>query len=180
MATEVDAGEIAAIYAFYVTSSPATFETEPPTQEEMRSRIARVTAKYPWLIVEGENGIEGYAYANFHRERLAYQWATEVSAYIHPECHRRGHGRRLYGVVLEMARRQGFFTACAGITMPNEGSVGLHQSMGFQLIGVYKQIGFKLGEWHDTSWWQLELSPRIAAPPEPRPWCEIDLSGLEL
>ncbi len=170
MATAADASEIAAIYGHYVLTSPATFETEPPDAAEFRSRIEKVTSKFPWLVLQSEDGIEGYAYASPHRERTAYQWAADVSAYVRLDCQRRGVGRRLYSVLLEIVRRQGFYTACAGITMPNDASVGLHRAMGFELIGVYQKVGFKLGEWHDTSWWQLELRARDVDPQPPVSW----------
>ena len=172
-ATGDDAAAIAAIYEHYVLHSPATFETVPPGSAEMRNRIERVTEMYPWLVAEGPNGIEGYAYASRHRERPAYQWAVDASAYVAHGSHRRGFGRRLYTELFEIVRLQGFTNVFAGITMPNDASVGLHQAMGFELVGIYRQIGYKLGAWHDTSWWQLRLSRDEAAPSEPRRWNDL-------
>jgi len=169
-ATTDDAAAIAAIYEPYVLSSPATFETVPPTSHEMRERIKQVTKMYPWLVAEGPSGIEGYAYASRHRDRAAYQWAVDVSAYVVPGNHRRGIGRRLYTDLLEVVRRQGFTNAFAGITLPNEASVGLHRAMGFELVGVYRRVGYKLGAWHDTSWWQLKLSETDGEPRVPVSW----------
>src|SRR5579872_4393827 len=134
MATEADAAAIAEIYGHYVQVSPATFETIPPDAAEMGARMTHVLDRFPWLVLEGEHGIEGYAYATQHRERTAYQWAADVSVYVHPDRHRRGVGRCLYENLLGIVRRQGIVTACAGITMPNDASVALHRSMGFELV----------------------------------------------
>ena len=173
-ATPDDAAAIAAIYRHYVLTSPATFETAPPDVTEMRGRIERITAMFPWLVAEGEAGIEGYAYASLHRERPAYQWAADASAYVIPGRHRRGLGRRLYTELFEIVRRQGFTSVFAGITMPNDASVGLHRAMGFELVGLYRQIGYKLGAWHDTSWWQLRLREDAGEPAPPVSWRRLD------
>jgi phosphinothricin acetyltransferase len=173
-ATPADAAAIAAIYAPYVLNSPASFEIAPPDEDEMRGRIERVTEFYPWLVAEGPDGMEGYAYASRHRERTAYQWSVDVSAYVAPNRHRRGLGRRLYTVLLDVLSRQGFANAFAGITMPNAASVGLHQAMGFELVGVYRQVGYKLGSWHDTSWWQLSLNQNHTEPAAPKSWHDLD------
>jgi L-amino acid N-acyltransferase YncA len=169
-ATLDDAPAIAAIYEPYVLRSPATFETVAPTCADMCKRIESVTAMYPWLVAEGPLGIEGYAYASRHRDRMAYQWAVDVSAYVSPSSHRKGIGRRLYTGLFEIVRRQGFTNAFAGITLPNDASVGLHKAMGFELVGVYTRVGYKLGLWHDTSWWQLKLRDDEGQPAEPVSW----------
>jgi phosphinothricin acetyltransferase len=172
-ATPDDAAAIALIYGPYVLNSPATFETVPPDAAEMRSRIESITKNFPWLVAEGPDGIEGYAYASLHRERPAYQWAADVSAYVvKPGSHRRGIGRRLYTDLFEIVGQQGYTNVFAGITLPNDASVGLHRAMGFELVGIYRQIGFKLGAWHDTSWWQLRLRDD-AEPSPPVGWREV-------
>jgi L-amino acid N-acyltransferase YncA len=168
-----DAPTIAAIYRPYVTATPISFETVPPDDEEMRDRVQRITEMYPWLVAEAPDGIVGYAYACRHRDRTAYQWAVDVSAYIAPTSQRQGLGRRLYSELFEIVKRQGFTNAFAGITLPNDASIGLHKAMGFELVGIYKNVGFKLGNWHDTSWWQLCLSDDPAAPRDPVSWREI-------
>ncbi|MBV8941649.1 MAG: N-acetyltransferase, partial [Solirubrobacterales bacterium] len=105
-----------------------------------------------------------------HRERAAYRWAAEVSVYVDPGFHRRGVGRALYQALLGLLREQGLCVACAGIALPNEASVALHESLGFALVGVYRRIGYKAGAWWDVAWWQLELrSPADGPPAEPRP-----------
>src|SRR5262245_24730869 len=159
-ATPDDAAAIAAIYAPYVLTSPATFELDPPDAAEMRQRLVKVLEKFPWLVAEEAGEVVGYAYATTHRERAAYQWSAEVSAYVRQDRHRRGVGRALYARLFEILRRQGYVNAFGGITLPNAGSVGLHEAMGFQFVGVYRGIGYKGGAWHDVGWYQLALQPR--------------------
>jgi L-amino acid N-acyltransferase YncA len=165
-----DAAACLEIYAPFVRDTSVSFEERVPTVEEFRDRIRSTTATHPWLVLEVEGRIVGYAYASPHRARAAYRWAADVTVYVAPSCRRAGAGRRLYAELLERLRRQGFGVACAGIALPNEASVGLHRAMGFEPVGVYKRIGWKAGAWHDVAWWQLELSPATdAAPPEPLP-----------
>ncbi|MHB8637221.1 MAG: arsinothricin resistance N-acetyltransferase ArsN1 family B [Fimbriimonadaceae bacterium] len=169
-ATPDDAGAIAAVYAHFVLTSPATFEIVPPDTAEIRNRIVHVTEMYPWLVAEGPEGVVGYAYAGRHRERHAYQWAVDSSAYIAPHCQRLGLGRSLYTRLFEILTRQGLTNVFAGITLPNEASVGLHVAMGFAHVGVYRNVGYKFGAWHDTSWWQLSLRHHDGEPAAPVSW----------
>jgi phosphinothricin acetyltransferase len=161
------------MYRGYVLTSPATFELDPPSAHEMQTRILSTMELYPWLVFETNRTIAGYAYASRHRDRPAYRWAVDCSAYIAPEFHRQGIGRRLYEQLFSILKRQGFTNVFAGITLPNDASVGLHQAMGFQLVGEYKNVGFKLGRWHDTSWWQLPLAPTQNPPEEPLNWRDL-------
>lgn len=107
----------------------------------------------------------GYAYAGLHRSRAAYRWAADVSVYVSPAHHRTGVGRELYEALFDTLRNQGVRVVCAGVTLPNEASVGLHEAMGFTPVGVYRNIGWKLGQWHDVGWWQLALLPQEGEPP---------------
>ena len=102
----------------------------------------------------------GYAYASAHRARAAYQWSADVSAYVHQAARRRGVGQALYTSLFQILFEQGFYNAYAGITLPNPASVRLHESLGFKLVGVYQQVGYKLGAWHDVGWWQLTVRTR--------------------
>jgi phosphinothricin acetyltransferase len=167
LATETDAEIVREIYAPFCESTPVSFETEPPTLAEMRQRIAKTLTSLPWLVCEADGLVVGYAYASRHRERAAYRWAVDVSAYVREGCRRSGVGRALYASLLAILRLQGFYSAVAGITLPNPGSVGLHEAMGFQPIGVYRGIGFKCGAWHDVGWWQYSLRPRDPQPMDP-------------
>ena len=166
LATEEDAAAIGEIYAPFCRGTAVSFEVEPPSLAEMQSRIAKTRPSYPWLVAERDGAIIGYAYASKHRERAAYIWSVDVSAYIAEGFRAHGYGRALYTSLFSILRLQGFFNANAGITLPNPGSEGLHRSMGFQPIGVYRNIGYKCGGWHDVAWYQLALRD---SEPDPRP-----------
>jgi L-amino acid N-acyltransferase YncA len=165
LATTQDAAQVAAIYTPYVLDTPASFELDPPTEEEMGKRIAGTLEKTPWLVCEHDGEIHGYAYASLHRPRAAYRWSVNVSAYVRAGRQRRGMGRALYTALLGLLPLQGFYSAYAGITLPNAASVGLHETLGFTLVGVYRDVGYKLGRWHDVGWWQRSLGEH---PPDPR------------
>jgi L-amino acid N-acyltransferase YncA len=165
-----DGGACAAVYAPYVLDSVVSFEERAPDAAEMAERIGRVVDRYPWLVAEQDGTVCGYAYATEHRPRDAYRWATEVTVYISAGHQRRGLGRALYGTLFELLVRQRIQVAVAGITLPNDASVGLHEACGFTPVGVYRRIGWKAGAWWDVSWWDLELTaPGDGPPPEPGP-----------
>jgi phosphinothricin acetyltransferase len=168
IAAPVDSAHIAAIYGPYCDSSPISFDIVAPTTAQMADRIERILPEYPWLVSEVDGQIAGYVYASRHRERPAYRWDVEVAVYIAPPFQRRGIGRALYTALFEVLREQNLVKAYAGITLPNPGSVGLHEGLGFTQVGVYRGAGYKLGRWLDVGWWELALRPEIPNPPEPR------------
>src|SRR5262245_21335161 len=130
-ATPDDAAGVLAIYAPYCESTFVSFEVVAPTESQMRERIARITAEYPWIVGENEGEVAGYAYGSRHRERAAYRWTVDVAVYVSQAHHRRNVGRALYAALLRMLREQGYVKAYAGITLPNAASVGLHEAVGF-------------------------------------------------
>ena len=152
-----DAAAVRAIYAPYVSDKATSFEVTVPSLEEMERRIQSSGDRYPWLVFERDGVVLGYAYASTHHERQAYQWSVNVSVYVHADAHRSGMGRALYTALFDLLRRQGFVNAYGGITLPNPGSVGLHESMGFVPVGVYTGVGYKFGRWHDVTWLHLLL-----------------------
>ena len=166
-ATKHDAEQIAAVYAPYVTDTVISFETEPPTAEEVRRRIEDTLQHYPWLVCEHQGWLLGYAYAAAHGSRAAYIWSVDVSVYVRRGAHRRGVGRALYTSLFAALCLQGFYNAYAGATLPNPASVGLHEAMGFRQVGVYRGVGYKMGAWHDVVWWHLPLRERVADPDPP-------------
>ncbi len=172
-ATEDDAPAIAAIYGPYCQATPISFEIDAPSSDEIRGRIAKVLPEYPWLVCELDGRLVGYAYASRHHERAAYRWAVNVAIYLDGDCHRRGIGRALYSALFSMLTAQGYYTAYAGITLPNEASVGLHRAMGFEPIGVYHGAGYKLGAWHDVIWLEKLLQTRPPHPAEPIPAAQL-------
>lgn len=174
LASETDALSVQAIYAPYVEGTAISFETETPTIDEMRERIRKSLRQFPWLVCEDAQGTPiGYTYASKHRERAAYQWSVDVTVYIAPHAHRSGVGRALYTSLFALLSLQGFYHAYAGITLPNESSVGLHTALGFQSVGVYQNVGYKFGKWHDVFWCGLQLQPLAETPVPPRPLNEI-------
>jgi L-amino acid N-acyltransferase YncA len=165
-----DAAACAAIYAPYVRGSVSSLEEEPPGAAEMARRIEAVVPSYPWLVAEDAGAVVGYAYGSRHHPRAAYRWAVDVTVYIDAAHRGRGLGTELYAALLKLLARQGLRMACAGITLPNEASVALHESLGFRPVGVYRRIGFKHERWWDVGWWQLELPVGGGDPPaEPGP-----------
>lgn len=173
-ATAQDAAALAALYSPYVTDTAVSFEERPPSPAEI---VTRMTAepRLPWLVAwtEGPAGdpvVVGYAYASTHRSRAAYRWSVDCTVYLDPAAQRAGWGRRLYARLLSERRELGYLRVFAGITQPNAASVGLHEAMGFTAVGVYRNVGFKLGRWHDVGWWGLELGAPPTAPSTPRPW----------
>jgi phosphinothricin acetyltransferase len=173
LARPADGAALAGIYRPAVADSAVSFEIDPPDGEEMARRVARVLERTPWLVYERDGAVLGYAYASAHRERQAYQWSVDVSAYVHPEARRIGVGRALYTSLLALLVEQGFRNAYAGITLPNEASVGLHAALGFTLVGMYREVGYKRGAWHDVGWFERALAPHDPEPRPPRPLDEL-------
>lgn len=173
LATAHDAAAVADIYAPYVTASAVSFETEAPDEAEMRSRIEAVANRYPWIVAEEEGELLGYAYGSAFRARAAYRFAVETTVYVAERAQRRGLGRHLYEALLPTLEAQGFTQAIAAITLPNHGSLKLHESLGFTEAGVYRHVGFKLGEWRSVALWQRAVGPLLDRPEEPRPLAEV-------
>jgi L-amino acid N-acyltransferase YncA len=166
-ASAADAGACAAIYAPYVTDSAITFGIDPPGPEEMASRIAQAQSTHAWLVAEDEGRVVGYAYGGPMKPRAAYRWSCEVSVYLEPGRRRTGAGRALYEALFTRLTERGYRTAVAGMTLPNPASEGLHKSLGFEPIGTYRNIGWKLDNWHDVAWVQRPLAVLPDPPREP-------------
>lgn len=169
-ATSEDATAIAAIYGAHVRDGYATFEVDPPDADEFARRISS-RPRLPWLVAEENVDVRGFAFASQHRARAAYRWSVDVSVYLALDARRRGIGRALYGQLLPTVASLGYVSAFAGIALPNEASVGLHEAAGFTAVGVYRDVGFKLGQWRDVGWYQRRLcDPLPDDPAEPREW----------
>lgn len=167
-ATEDDAAACAAIYRPYVTGTAITFETEPPTPPEMAARITAARRTHAWLVLTEAGRVIGYAYGGPFKARAAYRWSCEVSVYLEAGRRRTGGGRALYTALLARLGERGYRTAVAGMTLPNEASVGLHRAMGFEPVGTYRRIGWKHGAWHDVAWAQRPIAAGTDPPAEPR------------
>jgi L-amino acid N-acyltransferase YncA len=166
-----DAPMIHAIYVPFVENTPISFELVSPTEQEMRQRIEQTLLTHPWLVCEEQGEILGYAYASQHRTRQAYQWSADVSAYVHERWRGKGIGKALYTTLFALLHLQGFYNVYAGIALPNPASVALHEAMGMQQVGIYSQVGYKLGAWYDVGWWQKALQPHI---PDPAPPLDLE------
>ncbi len=164
IARDEDAAAIHAIYAPSITDGVATFETELPGVAAMRERIHIRLQHYPWLAWEEAGEVLAYAYAGRFRERAAYDWIAETSIYVRGDAQRRGIARRLYGVLLDTMRLQGINQAVGVITLPGSVSVAMHETMGFSAAGVWRQCGYKLGQWWDVGVWQKQLQVPAATP----------------
>lgn len=164
---KTDAAAALAVYRPYVQNSVITFDYEVPSLEEFSEKIRTITAEYPWLVCEYEGKIAGYAYGSRHRSKAAYQWSPESTIYVAEEFHGTGIARLLYKTVFEILLLQRFVNVFAGVTLPNPASENFHRSLGFTEIGVFKNIGYKLGKWNDVRWFQLQLSEWKTEPGEP-------------
>lgn len=171
LAREGDAAAIAAIYRPYVEGSRISFETEPPDADEIGQRMGNPI--HPWLVAEVDGTVVGYASTSAMRNRAAYRWSVETGIYLSADAQGGGLGRALLSAHLELLKRQGFVTVIAGIALPNEASVALHEKLGFALAGIERGVGFKLGQWVDVGRWQKDLVPRSASPAEPRPFAGL-------
>lgn len=167
--TTDDAAAIADIYRPFVEATVVTFDETAPDTAEFAARITSNSGTYPWLIADDNGKVAGYAYASQYRSRLAYRWSVDVAIYLHEDFRGQGLGRQLYSALFDELRHLGFYNAYAGITIPNPASLGLHKAMGFEPIGIYKNVGYKLGRWLDVQWLSLQLQDPKNQPSDPLP-----------
>lgn len=173
LAEPEDAAAIAGIYRPAVVDAAISFEIEPPDTAEMDRRVQTTLKRTPWIVCEHEQTILGYAYAGRHRDRAAYQWSVDVSAYVLRDYRRAGIGSALYTSLFAILVLQGFRNAYAGVTLPNPASLALHTRVGFTPVGVYRRVGYKLGSWHDVQWLERGLAPHTREPPAPTPLADV-------
>jgi phosphinothricin acetyltransferase len=158
-----DAQAIAAIYNPYIADTTISFEEQPVTDADMARRIADVQeAGLPWLVIEQDHAVLGYAYATKWRVRHAYRFSVESSVYLAPRAAGRGLGTMLYTALLERLRAQGCHLVIGGVALPNAASVALHEKMGFEQVANFREVGFKFERWIDVGYWQKILA---AMPP---------------
>jgi L-amino acid N-acyltransferase YncA len=153
-----DAAAIAEIYRPLVEETFISFELDAPDAAEMRSRMQRVTRRYPWLVAADSGAVVGYAYGSPHRRRAAYACSLDVSIYVDRAARGQGVGSALYAALFRLLEQAGtFHRAFAGIALPNDASVALHEKHGFELVGIYREVGRKFDRWIDVAWWQRAL-----------------------
>ncbi len=148
---------VLAVYKPYIENTAITFEYDVPASEAFLERIKHISTAYPWLVCLQNNEVIGYAYASKYRDRAAYQWAAESAVYLTEGAHRKGIARVLYETLFDILRFLGYTNLYAIITLPNPKSVGFHQAMGFQEIGIFRKVGYKFDEWHDVIWFERHL-----------------------
>ncbi len=159
-----DAPALLDIYRPFVTDTSVSFELEPPTAAEFEARIASAQSQWAWLVAEKDAQLAGYAYGSAFRTRAAYRWTVEVSAYVHPAHRGQGIAGALYRRLFEVLAEKGYCNAYAGIALPNDSSIAFHKSLGFTSVGVFHRAGWKFGQWHDVSWWEVTLRDRPIKP----------------
>jgi len=174
-----DAQQILEIYSPYVKGSACTFETEVPSENEFKARILKNIQVRPWLVCTVADSIICYVYASGHRERAAYQWCCESSVYTHNDFQGMGIGRELYKVLFQILKMQGYRNIYAGITLPNDASIRLHEKCGFMHFATYENIGYKLGEWKNVGWWRLSVNHYDRKPTPPLAFVEMQPTQFE-
>jgi phosphinothricin acetyltransferase len=166
-ACEADVPAITAIQNHYITTTHIHFATSPVSDEEALAEWAAARGQHPWLVVvDDTGGVLGFARASAWKSRCAYAWSVETSVYLRPEACGRGLGRALYDRLFRILRAQGYRTAIAGIALPNEASIRLHEAVGMSHVGTFRRVGYKLGGWWDVGYWQTVLVDP-GSPPAP-------------
>ncbi|MCA1247450.1 arsinothricin resistance N-acetyltransferase ArsN1 family B [Massilia sp. MS-15] len=158
LASAADAASICAIYNLYVATTTITFEEEAVGEQDMAQRIAEVgAASLPWLVLEIDGAVRGYAYATKWRARSAYRHSVESTVYLDQQAAGHGFGRVLYGALLDELRKRELHLVIGGIALPNEASIGLHEALGFSKVAHFSEVGRKFGQWLDVGYWELKL-----------------------
>lgn len=174
-----DAEQLLEIYTPFVISedsslSNVSFELAAPDVEEFRQRIKDISKQFPYLVGEVNGQILGYVYCHPYRERLAYQWAVEVTIYLAPAGQGKGLGRLLYETMEKLLCLQGVTMAYSCITVGNDHSIKMHEAVGYRLIGTFTNSGYKNGQWLDTVWLEKQLQPCPKQPDNIKSWWELD------
>lgn len=157
-ATPADAAAIAGIYNYYITDTIVTFEETTVTGGEMAGRIAAVLgAGHPWLVVEDQGAVVGYAYASAWKGRCAFRFSLETTVYLQHGAMGRGLGAALYRQLIARLRELKYHVAIGGIALPNDASVRLHEKLGFRKVAHFTEVGYKFGRWLDVGYWELLL-----------------------
>lgn len=162
-----DAENILNIYQKYITDTVITFEMQVPSVLEFQNRMSKIMEQFPYLVCEMDGKVVGYAYASKHRERAAYQWSADLSIYIEETYHRQHIATMLYDKLIDLLKMQGYCTVHVGVTSPNPNSEAFHEAYGFETVGVFRNVGYKLGQWRDVKWYSLPVSEYPECPAQP-------------
>ena len=176
LATIDDLPAVLAISNRAAEHTPANFAIEPEPLAEWESDFRETGARFAWLVaVDDDEGgsVAGFAKAGPWKGRCAYAYTAEVTVYVDPRRHGRGIGRALYDRLIGICAAQGYRTLLAGITVPNEASVGLHESFGFRRVAMLERVGWKFDRWHDVGYWELILGDGDEPPRAIRPVADV-------
>jgi L-amino acid N-acyltransferase YncA len=173
-ATIDDAQTLLGIYGPYVVTNAVSFESAPPTLDDMKARIESAGDTHPWIVgFDGETGVVlGYAFAKPLRPGPAYRFAVETACYIAGE-EGQGHRRALYGALLATLTAQNYTQAISTLTMPQDKAIQLHEALGFKRAGFYREVSYKNGQWIDVGMYQRELAEPGNTPDEPLPFSQV-------
>lgn len=153
-----DANAICGIYNHYVTHTVITFEEEAVTVQDMSQRIEKITETHPWFVLEEEGAVVAYAYASPWRVKSAYRFSAELTVYVHKDRMKKGYGSKLYKHIIDVMEKRGAHCLYGVIALPNEGSTGLHDKLGFTKCGHFHEVGFKFGKWIDVGYYEKVIS----------------------
>ncbi|CUN86474.1 GNAT family N-acetyltransferase [Mitsuokella jalaludinii] len=177
-----DAEALARIYAYYVEKTAITFEYEAPDAAEMEARRKEILEHYPYLVAEQAGHVLGYAYAHAFYGRAAYAWSVEVSIYVASDARGQGLGRKLYAALEDALRGMGVLNINACIAVPRAaddpymtvGSLAFHKRLGYNMVGIFHQSGYKFGRWYDVAWMEKMLGEHEEPPAAVRDFHGID------
>ena len=155
---ESDYQAICDIYNYYIENTVISFEETALSVAELEERVVSYTQKYPWLVCLEGDELVGYAYANKWQLRCAYRLCVETTIYLKQGKSGMGFGSALYDVLLNRLQQQGLHIAIAGISLPNDASIKLHENCGFQKVAHFNEVGWKFDQWVDVGYWQKKLS----------------------
>ena len=154
-----DASRLLEIYDYYVRNTAITFEYDTPSLAEFLSRMERTVKRYPYLVIEGDGRVEGYAYAGVFKDRAAYDWSCEMTIYLAPEAEKQGLGRKLYEALEERLKQIGMQNLYACIGYPEKedeyltrNSAEFHEHLGYVKVGEFHRCGYKFGRWYNMIW----------------------------
>ena len=150
-----DAAQIAGIYNYYIENSHHTFETEPLSSAEMQKRVSEIAADYPFIVAEENNRIIGYSYSSQYKSRCAYKNTVEISVYVQNNAKQKGVGTMLYTKLFDELSKLNVHAIIAGIALPNDASIKLHEKFGMEKVAHFREVGYKFGKWIDVGYWEL-------------------------
>jgi len=153
-----DAGQIREIYNYYVENTVITFEEDSIDLSEMEKRIKKNTRTHPWIVLEEDGQIQAYAYGSPWRVKSAYRFSAELTVYVHKNSRGKGYGTELYKTLIDKMEKKGMHCLYGVIALPNEGSTGLHEKLGFTKCGHFNQVGYKFDKWIDVGYWEKVIS----------------------